>query len=224
MSIKPLENVNSFPEQITNSLWAFSPNRANSNGTSWWLACSPEPVLIDCPPVNPSTIEALKKLSSGGDARILLTSREGHGDIAKIQEFFGWPVLLQEQEAYLLPGFSSLETFSNEYETISGLRLLWTPGPTPGSCVIHAPQPWNVMFCGRLLVPVAVNRLAAFRTRKTFHWNRQQKSLKKLINWIPENSRPSLASGVPLSALNTSKLLDWDAWQDHADQIDNLAN
>ena len=85
---------------------------------------------------------------------MLLTNREGHGRVRRLQQRLGWPVLVQEQEAYLLPGVDPLETFAEEHRTAAGLRLLWTPGPTPGSCVVHAPAPWNVLFCGRLLVPL----------------------------------------------------------------------
>jgi hypothetical protein len=47
-------------------------------------------------------------------------------------------VLVQEQEAFLLPGVKALETFGLEHALAPGLRLLWTPGPSPGACVLHA--------------------------------------------------------------------------------------
>ena len=202
------------PQQLKDGLWVFPPN-INCNGNrSWWLGCQPESVLIDCPPVNKSTIALLQTLSSGNSARIILTSREAHGRVAELQKELGWPVLVQEQEAYLLPGLNDLGTFSEEHLTKSGLRLLWTPGPTPGSCVVHAPSPWNVLFCGRLLIPMKLNRLVAFRTRRTFHWTRQQKSLEKLRKWLPENPRPSLASGAGIQSAGGGKLVEWEGWKD----------
>ncbi|MEC7382426.1 MAG: MBL fold metallo-hydrolase, partial [Cyanobacteriota bacterium] len=99
-----------------------------------------------------------------------------------------------------------------------GLRLLWTPGPTPGSCVVFAPDPWNVLFCGRLLIPFAFVQLSPLAHRRTFHWPRQLRSLQKLRQWIPSNARPVLASGAHLGALRGKKLAPWDAWKLQANQ------
>ena len=112
--------------------------------------------------------------------RILLTSREGHGRLRRLQERFGWPVLVQEQEAYLLPNVEPLDTFAEEHTTSSGLRLLWTPGPTPGSCVVHAPAP-DLLFCGRLLTPLGPGQLGPMRHGRTFHWPSQLNSLARRL-------------------------------------------
>ncbi len=201
------------PRQLKDELWVFPPNKLCHGSRSWWLGCQPEPVLIDCPPVNQSTIDWLKRLSGGRPSRILLTNREAHGGVAKLQDELGWPVLVQEQEAYLLPGLKQIESFAEEHVTGSGLRLFWTPGPTPGSCVIYSPPPWNVLFCGRLLIPLKLNRLVAFRTKRTFHWSRQQKSLRKLLQWLPRDSRPSLASGAGVNASGGGTLFKWEDWE-----------
>ena len=169
--------------------------------------------MVDCPPVNQSNIEFLKSFSSDHVPLIVLTNREAHGRVSELQEALGWPVLVQEQEAYLLPGLNRLGDFCEEHLTISGLRLLWTPGPTPGSCVVYAPPPWNVLFCGRLLIPLKSNYLMPVRTRSTFHWPRQQKSLEKLRQWLPRDPRPALASGASLGSHGGGKLVEWDAWK-----------
>ena len=201
------------PQQVKDWLWVFPPNRDCRGGTAWWLDLEPEPLLIDCPPLTKATIDWLQKLAAGRGARILVTSREGHGRMRRLQEALGWPLLVQEQEAYLLPGLKDIAAFSEDFTTQAGVRLLWTPGPTPGSCVAYAPAPLNVMFCGRLLVPVAVNHLAAIRHRRTFHWLRQQRSLEKVRRWIPPEAMPLLASGGGLGALRGGKLAPWDAWK-----------
>ncbi len=204
--------MGNIPQELRNELWVFPPNKACNGGTSWWLGCDPEPLLIDCPPLEPSSKKVLKKLAAGRTARIVLTNREAHGRVRELQEELGWPLLLQEQEAYLLPGVASIETFVNEHTTRSGMELLWTPGPTPGSCVLYAPHPWNVLFCGRLLIPVAIDCLASPPNRRTFHQTLQKNSLEKLKNWPPSKSRPALASGAGLRMLAGKKLLDWEAW------------
>ena len=142
-----------------------------------------------------------------------MTSRESHHGVQELQDEFGWPVLIQEQEAYLLPGLAGLTSFGEEDTTISGLRILWTPGPTPGSCVVHAPHPWNVLFCGRLLIPVNSLQIVSLRNRSTFHWSIQQKSLKKLRDWLPSEASPLLASGSCLPSNLEKKLFAWESWK-----------
>jgi glyoxylase-like metal-dependent hydrolase (beta-lactamase superfamily II) len=136
-----------------------------------------------------------------------LTSREGHGRSRRFQEALGWPVLVQEQEAYLLPGVKQLQTFDNELALSPDLRLLWTPGPTPGSCVLHAGGAVDVLFCGRLLSPTGPGAAAPLPTARSFHWGRWQHSLKKLKAWLPQGSPRWIASGAGLGALAGEKLI-----------------
>ncbi|MFL0728605.1 MAG: MBL fold metallo-hydrolase [Prochlorococcus sp.] len=219
MTMPPASELVDRPQRLREGLWVFPPNRDCNGGTAWWLGSEPEPVLIDCPPLTTATFEVLKQLCSGRTARILLTSREGHGRVRALQDALGWPVLVQEQEAYLLPGLTSLDSFVDQHTTVAGLRLLWTPGPTPGSCVVFAPHPWNVLFCGRLLIPVAFRQLAPLQSRRTFHWSRQRQSLEKMRQWIPANARPALASGAPLGAFRGQGLAPWEAWPEQPKSV-----
>ena len=200
------------PQQVRNDLWLFPPNRDCQGGSSWWLNIDPEPVLIDCPPLTQSTITALKDLAGTRQPRILLTSREGHGRLRRLQEQLDWPVLVQEQEAYLLPNVERLDCFKGEHTTASGLRLLWTPGPTPGSAVVLAPAPVELLFCGRLLTPLAPGRLGPLRHGRTFHWPRQLASLAKLRAWLPPEASPQLASGAGLGGLRGERLVPFSGW------------
>jgi glyoxylase-like metal-dependent hydrolase (beta-lactamase superfamily II) len=159
-----------------------------------------------------ATITALKELAANRQARIVLTSREGHGRLRRLQEQLDWPVLVQEQEAYLLPNVERLDCFKDEHTTASGLRLLWTPGPTPGSAVVLAPAPVELLFCGRLLTPLAPGCLGPLRHARTFHWPRQLSSLAKLRSWIPPESSPQLASGAALGALRGERLVPFFGW------------
>ena len=90
------------PHQLRPDLWLFPPNRDCQGGSSWWLQRGDESVLIDCPPLSRATLTFLERVSVDRKVRILLTSREGHGRLKRVQDHFGWPVLVQEQEAYLL--------------------------------------------------------------------------------------------------------------------------
>ena len=207
------------PQQLRPDLWLFPPNRDCQGGSSWWLDSGRQPALIDCPPLTEATLNALAELASGRTAQIILTSREGHGRLRRLQERFGWPVLVQEQEAYLLPNVDPLITFGSEHTTADGLRLLWTPGPTPGSCVVHAPAPANLLFCGRLLTPLSPGCLGPLRNGRTFHWPRQLRSLQELGRWIPADASPDLASGAGLGALRGERLVPYSGWEKTVEPI-----
>jgi len=116
------------PQPVRDDLWLFPPNRDCRGGSSWWLTSDPEPVLIDCPPFTEASLGALQTLAAGRHPRILLTSREGHGRIQRLQERLGWPVLVQEQEAYLLPGVDPLQTFTTTHTTADGVLAKYRPG------------------------------------------------------------------------------------------------
>ncbi len=199
-------------KEVRDWLWMIPSQKGSLGTVSWWLDCGSEPVLIDCPEISVDLINDLKKLSEGSLPRIVLTNRNSHGNVSLLNKELGWPVLIQEQESYLLPEIRPLESFSEEAKMSSGLRVLWTPGPTPGSCVVYAPPPWNVLFCGRLLIPVAKDQISSVRTRMTFHWTMQKNSLKKLRQWIPSDPLLMLASGQGLHSVGRENLVPWKAW------------
>lgn len=197
------------PRQVQDRLWLFAPNRDCMGGSAWWLetpGCAAAGVLVDCPGLTQANLAFLAERGSG---QVVLTSREGHGRIRRIQDALSWPVLVQEQEAYLLPGLA-LETFGREHRIAPGLTLRWTPGPTPGSAVLladaTAQQP-PVLFCGRLLSPVAPDRALPLRSRRSFHWGRWLNSLEDLRAWIPSEPPLWLASGAGLGALRGEALI-----------------
>ena len=192
------------PQQVLDGLWAFGPNRDCQGGTAWWLEHADGALLIDCPAYTAANLAFLRERPAG---MLLLTSREGHGRTRRFQEALGWPVLVQEQEAYLLPGVQQLQTFGEELDLAPGLRLLWTPGPTPGACVLHASGEPDVLFCGRLLSPTGPGAAAPLPTARSFHWGRWQRSLKTLKAWLPQGSPGWIASGAGLGALAGEKLI-----------------
>ena len=191
--------------QVQLGLWLFAPNRDTQGGSSWLLEGQQGDLLIDCPAWTQANLDLLRARSGG---TIVLTSREGHGRCRRFQEALGWPVLVQEQEAYLLPGVRQLHTFAEEHQLTAGVRLLWTPGPTPGSCVLHhTGLGWDGLFCGRLLHPLAPGALAPLRQRRTFHWQRQLISLERLRQWLPAGSPAWIACGGGLGALRGDVLV-----------------
>lgn len=191
------------PQLVLPGLWLFAPSRESSGGSAWLLETAAGPVLIDTP-----ALTEANRCFLGDHPPLwhLLTGREGHGRTRRWQKLGGWRVLVQEQEAYLLPGVERLDTFTLEAEPLPGVRLRWTPGPTPGASVVWS-EAVDGLFCGRLLVPQAPGTLAPLRTSLTFHWRRQLQSLEALRDWLPPASPQWIASGAGLGALRGEKLV-----------------
>ncbi len=191
---------------VHEGLWLFAPSRESQGGSAWWLERQGDGgsgVLIDCPAFNDANLAFLQSRPSG---RIVLTGREGHGRLRRFQEALGWPVHVQEQEAYLLPGVQQLIGFGRQAELEPGLQVLWTPGPSPGAAVLLAEQA-SILFCGRLLSPLAPGQAGPLRTRRSFHWSRWLCSLETLRNWLPPTQPQWLASGAGLGALRGEALV-----------------
>ncbi|MCX5948217.1 MAG: MBL fold metallo-hydrolase [Cyanobacteria bacterium] len=229
------------PQSVQAGLWLFAPNRDTQGGSSWLCEVGAGDLLIDVPAFTTANLAMLQERCRRRSGWIVLTGREGHGRCRRWQEALGWPVLVQEQEAYLLPGVASLTGFAESCELLEGVRLLWTPGPSPGACVVHARlggsgsldavgaiagkavgegvgnQPLDGLFCGRLLVPLAPQRIAPLRRRGCFHWPRQLRSVEHLRQWLPPGSPDWIASGAALGALQGEKLV-----RSGADQLARL--
>ena len=144
------------PQAVGPGLWLFAPSRDSQGGSSWLLEAealgSTGDVLVDCPGFSEANLTFLQQRTAAvGPGTVVLTSRVGHGECRRFQEALGWQVLVQEQEAYLLPSVRR-HTFSWEHQLAAGLNLLWTPGPSPGACVLHSRggPSGDGLFCGRL--------------------------------------------------------------------------
>jgi glyoxylase-like metal-dependent hydrolase (beta-lactamase superfamily II) len=196
-------------------LWLFAPNRDSQGGSAWLYEAVDLDVLVDVPALSEANLAWLRQRSEQRQGWIVLSGRHGHGRCRALQAELGWPVLVQEQEAYLLPSQPDLHRFGEVRSLAAGLELLWTPGPSPGSCVMHARggAAGDGLFCGRLLVPLAPGRLGPLRRPGTFHWPRQLRSLERLRQWLPAGSPEWIASGAGLGALRGEKLLHGGADQ-----------
>ena len=211
------------PQSVQAGLWLFAPNRDTQGGSAWLCEVGTGDLLIDLPAFTQANLEMLQERCRHRGGWIVLTGRDGHGRCRRWQEALGWPVLVQEQEAYLLPGVALLTTFAMDWTLSQGVRLLWTPGPSPGACVVHVRLAADAistgssvaaggglvdgLFCGRLLVPLAPRQLAPLRRRSCFHWPRQLRSVEKLRQWLPSGSPDWIASGAGLGALQGEKLV-----------------
>ena len=212
------------PQSVRPGLWLFAPNRDSQGGSAWCYESADLDVLVDVPALTPANLDWLRHRASQRSGWIVLSGRHGHGRCRALQQAVGWPVLVQEQEAYLLPSVAGVTGFGASHQLTPELSLLWTPGPSPGACVLHARggPAGDGLFCGRLLVPVAAGRLAPLRRPGTFHWPRQLRSVEQLRQWLPAGSPDWIATGAGLGALRGEKLLSEAAAQLAAVALESL--
>jgi len=188
-----------------NTIFAFPPNRDTLGATAYFIVRNEGNILIDCPAFNKTNLDFLHL--QGGVHRLFLTHRGAIGKTAEIQHSFKCEVLIQEQEAYLLPGLS-VTTFNQELSLDSTAQLIWTPGHSPGSSCLYYNNLGGVLFSGRHLVPNLQGEPAPLRTAKTFHWNRQIKSLQSLLERFTPATLQYLCPGANTGFLRGKRLID----------------
>lgn len=164
------------PQAVWDKIFAFPPNRDTLGGTAY-LIVGEANILIDCPAWNEANENFLH--SSGGVGLLFLTHRGGIGKAPEIQETFGCDILVQEQEAYLLPGLR-VATFQYNFTLSSLVQAIWTSGHSPGSSCLYYSGEGGILFSGRHLLPNSLGEPVPLRTAKTFHWPRQIKSVQSL--------------------------------------------
>jgi glyoxylase-like metal-dependent hydrolase (beta-lactamase superfamily II) len=193
------------PHLVLQNVFAFAPNRDTLGGTSYLIVNNSssgltQNILIDAPAWNHTNREFIA--SQGGVHSVIVTHRGGLGQMATIAKDLACEVIIQEQEAYLLPDTPKTTyhrahqiSLATESAPASLLQIIWTPGHSPGSaCVYHA----GMMFTGRHLLPDRQMNPQPLQTAKTFHWPRQLRSVKKLQELFPQVQYllPGASSGL----------------------------
>ena len=175
MQNQPLRSPK-LPQAIWNNIFAFPPNRDTLGGTAYFIVENEANILIDCPAWDEVNQNYLN--SVGGVRWLFLTHRGAIGKAREIQQAFGCEILIQEQEAYLLPGLK-VTTFKQDFN-IGNAQVIWTPGHSPGSSCLYYPREGGVLFSGRHILPNQTGELLPLPASKTFHWFRQLASIQLL--------------------------------------------
>jgi glyoxylase-like metal-dependent hydrolase (beta-lactamase superfamily II) len=202
MTVKP-------PQPIFDTLFAFPPNRSTLGGTSYFLKTPVGNGLIDCPAWTDDTQQFLT--DQGGVQWFFLTHRTGKGEVRQVQAAFSCTILVQEQEAYLLPGLS-LTPFKDEYALDGSITLLWTPGHSPGSSCLYTPAHGGVLFTGRHLLPTTEGNPAPLRVAKTFHWPRQIQHTRRLLDRFSSETLHYICPGANTGFLRGKRVIE-DAYE-----------
>lgn len=169
---------NRVPRPIMPGIFAFTPNRDTLGATSYLIVDNIGNILLDCPAWHQANQEFIQ--SQGGIDYLVISHRGGIGkNVLQMQQTFNCKLLVQEQEAYLLPEVE-VTPFADSLSLSPELELIWTPGHSPGSSCLYWQQQGGVLFTGRHLLPKSQTEIVPLRTAKTFHWWRQLNSIAKL--------------------------------------------
>jgi glyoxylase-like metal-dependent hydrolase (beta-lactamase superfamily II) len=188
-----------------NSIFAFPPNRDTLGATSYFILNNEGNILVDCP-----ALEQINRdfLSLHGGVRWFFISHRGAiGKAAEYQQSLNCEILIQEQEAYLLPGLT-LTTFTDELTVNNTTQIIWTPGHSPGSSCLYYREFGGVLFSGRHLLPNQQGEPTPLRTSKTFHWPRQLKSVQSLSDRFTPDNLTYLCPGANTGYLRGKPCID----------------
>lgn len=196
-------------------IFAFPPNRDTLGGTAYLIVEKEGNILLDCPAWDEKTREFIELL--GGVQVLFISHRGGIGKAKEIQAAFNCDILIQEQEAYLLPKLA-VTTFHQEITLQPYMQVIWTPGHSPGSACLYYSNYGGILFTGRHLLPNQQSEPVPLRTSKTFHWQRQIKSLQLLREYFTPETLQYICPGANIGYLRGKKVIT-NAYQ-HLAQLD----
>lgn len=193
------------PRAVFNTIFAFPPNRDTMGGASYFILENCGNVLVDCPAWNESNQEFLQ--ANGGVHWLFLTHRGAIGKAKEVQNTFGCNILIQEQEAYLLPGLE-VKTFQHEFTLSPTSQAIWTSGHSPGSACLYHSNSGGILFTGRHLLPNQKGEPVPLRISKTFHWPRQIANVQKLRDRFSPETLNYLCPGANTGFLRGERAID----------------
>ena len=171
-------NKSKIPRLIFPEIFAFTPNRDTLGATAYLIVDKSQNVLIDCPQWHDNHRDFI--FSQGGVAQLIITHRGSIGkQVKQMQTDLDCEVVIQEQEAYLLPEIE-VTSFQDNLKINEELEVIWTPGHSPGSSCVYWQSQGGILFTGRHLLPKSATEIVPLHTAKTFHWWRQLKSVAKI--------------------------------------------
>jgi len=106
------------PRPILSGIFAFTPNRDTLGGTSYLIVNKSGNILLDCPAWTEVNQEFIH--SQGGVNSLIISHRGGIAkNVGQMQQSLNCQVIVQEQEAYLLPE-AEVTPFADIFNIIGG--------------------------------------------------------------------------------------------------------
>lgn len=194
------------PRLLIDGLFAFAPNREILGGTSYFIVEKFGNILIDCPFYCDDYLDFLGQ--QGGVQWLFLTHRGGMSpSIKEWHNALECKIVVQEQEAYLLPTLS-VTSFEQEMRLTDTVTAIWTPGHSTGSSCLYWQEDGGVLFTGRHLLPDHQGHPTPLRLEKTFHWLRQLQSVAQLRSRFSDETLKYICPGANTGFLRGKGLID----------------
>ncbi|MEM9978368.1 MAG: MBL fold metallo-hydrolase [Cyanobacteria bacterium P01_D01_bin.2] len=194
------------------TVYAFPPNRDTLGGTAYLItyaaasgvAGKSSNVLVDCPAWTEANVDFIAQ--QGGLRWLAITHRGGSSRVRDWQSQFECDVVVQEQEAYLLPQVDT-QTFHRDLTLTPHHRLFWTPGHSPGAACLYSSMRGGVLFTGRHVLPARQGGVAPLRVSKTFHWPRQLQHVRRLLDEFTPQTLSYICPGANIGFLRGKHLI-----------------
>lgn len=219
---EPARSHTKLPQPVfaTQTVYSFSPNRETLGGTAYLVLHTPASdalarnnILVDCPAWTEANLDFIAQ--QGGIKWLVITHRGGSSRVRDWQSRFECEVVVQEQEAYLLPQVET-QPFHRDRVLTPCHRLVWTPGHSPGSLCLYSSDQGGILFTGRHILPTRQGGAAPLRVSKTFHWPRQLQSTQRLLDEFTPHTLSYLCPGANIGFLRGQRSI--------AQAYDKLAN
>jgi glyoxylase-like metal-dependent hydrolase (beta-lactamase superfamily II) len=192
------------PRPVSDTIFAFAPNREAMGGTSYLILENSGNILVDCPLWEAGNRTFLQEKEVRW---LFLTHRGAIAKVQEIQQTLGCEVLIQEQEAYLLPEIPATP-FRQDFRLSAASEAIWTPGHSPGSACLYSTNAGGILFTGRHLLPNQQGDPVPLRIAKTFHWRRQIDSVRKLRDRFSPETLRAICPGANTGFLRGERLID----------------
>ncbi|NEP60943.1 MAG: MBL fold metallo-hydrolase [Symploca sp. SIO2G7] len=214
---EPFRSTAKLPQPVFDTkeaLYVFPPNRETLGGIAYLMNCTPaldgdsldkNNILVDCPAWTDTNLDFIAQ--QGNLRWLVITHRGGRSRVRDWQARFACDVVVQEQEAYLLPRVDS-QTFHRELVLTPQHRLLWTPGHSPGSSCLYSSMMNGVLFTGRHILPTRQGGAAPLRVSKTFHWPRQLWHTQRLLDDFTPQTLSYICPGANIGLLRGKRSID----------------
>jgi glyoxylase-like metal-dependent hydrolase (beta-lactamase superfamily II) len=198
------------PRQIFASIYAFPPNRDTLGGTAYLIqgrnaTGKPSNILVDAPAWDDHTQGFLHQ--QGGVRWLFITHRAALGKASTLQKALGCEVVIQEQEAYLLPS-TPKTSFQHVFRFSPQSEAFWTPGYSPGSACLYHSNYGGILFTGRHLLPNRQGNPEPLRFSKTFHWPRQIRQVQRLQERFTTTPLAHICPGANIGFLRGKNTID----------------
>jgi glyoxylase-like metal-dependent hydrolase (beta-lactamase superfamily II) len=198
------------PRLIFDTIFAFPPNRDTLGGTAYFIldtdeAGKPSNILVDAPAWEQGIQDFLT--AHGGIRWLFLSHRGSFGKAVALYKNLQCEIVVQEQEAYLLPDIPKT-TFHENFRFSPCTEACWTPGHSPGSACLYHRAYGGVLFSGRHLLPDRDRNPVPLRFSKTFHWPRQLRSVEKIRQRFDADSLAHICPGANTGFLRGQPTID----------------